>query len=110
MSLQPGVPDWAPALPLKPPQEDGEHRPWAALVQAREASINRLGSEMAGEWPACLSAGPCTPCPAPSPATSHSRSGAAGEALRPVSGLVASVLAVVETWLFKGGEAAPLGP
>ena len=37
-----GAADWAPALPLKAPTVRQEHRPWAALVQTREASINRL--------------------------------------------------------------------
>ena len=37
-----GATDWAPTLPLKAPTVRQEHRPWTALIQTREASVNRL--------------------------------------------------------------------
>ena len=40
-----GATDWAPTLPLKAPTVRQEHCPWTALIQTREASVNRLKRE-----------------------------------------------------------------
>lgn len=110
-----GATAWAPTLPLKAPAVRQEHRPRAALIQTREASISRLKRD-GRDYPVLPLLGPrwlpAPPTPLPSPAlTSHSGSGAAG-GLRPVGGWWLRVAGVEAGWLFKErqGGCTPSGP